>query len=149
MGENENPPATPEGTPPTPVESAPRRKRRKWPWVVGLGILVVPAAIIALWTWITLSYTYSEGERAGYVQKFSRKGWICKTWEGELAMASMPGAMPEIFKFSVRDDSVAAHLTRTIGQRVSISYAQHKGIPTSCFGETEHYVTSVKAVGVP
>jgi hypothetical protein len=57
--------------------------------------------------------------------------------------------MPEIFKFSVRDDSVAAHLTQTMGQRVSISYAQHKGVPTSCFGETEYYVTASKAGGQP
>ena len=140
--------ATPR-TPSTRVETSPPRHRRKWPWVLGLGILVVPAAIVALWTWITLSFAYSTGDRAGYVQKLSRKGWICKTWEGELAMATIPGAMPEIFKFSVRDDSVAAHLTQTMGQRVSISYAQHKGVPTSCFGETEYYVTDAKAVGQP
>ena len=146
MAENET---TPARAPSTRVESAPPRNRRKWPWVLGLGILVVPAAIVALWTWITLSFAYSTGERAGYVQKLSRKGWICKTWEGELAMANLPGAMPEIFKFSVRDDSVAAHLTQTLGQRVSISYAQHKGVPTSCFGETEYYVTDGKAVGQP
>jgi hypothetical protein len=147
MGENENAPATPEERP--PADTAPRRKRRKWPWVVGLGVLALPVAIFAFWTWITLSYTYSEGERAGYVQKFSKKGWVCKTWEGELAMATMPGAMPEIFKFSVRSDSVADQLTRTIGQRVSISYSQHKGVPTNCFGETEHYVTGVKSVAQP
>ena len=98
---------------------------------------------------ITLGYSYSEGERAGYVQKFSKKGWICKTWEGELAMATMPGTMPEIFKFSVRDDSVANVLTSTMGQRVSISYAQHKGVPTSCFGESQHYVTAVKKLDKP
>lgn len=131
------------------MDASPQRPRRKWPWVLGLGILVVPAAIVALWTWITLSFAYSTGDRAGYIQKLSRKGWICKTWEGELAMANIPGAMPEIFKFSVRDESVAAHLTQTMGQRVSISYAQHKGIPTSCFGETEYYVTDAKAVGQP
>jgi hypothetical protein len=133
----------------TRVETAPPRNRRKWPWVLGLGVLIAPAAIVALWTWITLSFGYSTGERAGYVQKLSRKGWICKTWEGELAMANLPGAMPEIFQFSVRDDSVAARLTQTLGQRVSISYAQHKGVPTSCFGETEYFVTDVKAVGQP
>jgi hypothetical protein len=140
--------ATPR-TPSTRVEASPPRHRPRWPWLLGLGILVVPAAMVALWTWITLSFAYSTGERAGYVQKLSRKGWICKTWEGELAMANLPGAMPEIFKFSVRDDSVAAHLTQTMGQRVSITYAQHKGVPTSCFGETEYYVTDGKAVGQP
>lgn len=147
MGENDQPPAAADNT--ADVEKTPPRKRRKWPWFLGLGILVIPVAILALWIWITLSYSYSEGERAGYVQKFSKKGWICKTWEGELAMANMPGAMPEIFKFSVRDDAVATLLTKTIGQRVSISYSQHKGVPTNCFGETEHYVTSVKSVVQP
>lgn len=147
MGENDQPPAAADNA--ADVEKTPPRKRRKWPWVLGLGIFVVPVAILALWGWITLSYTYSEGERAGYVQKFSKKGWICKTWEGELAMANMPGAMPEIFKFSVRDDSAANVLTRTIGQRVSISYSQHKGVPTSCFGETQYFVTSVKPVAQP
>jgi len=141
--------ATSARTPSTRVETSPPRPRRRWPWVLGLGILVVPAALVALWTWITLSFAYSTGERAGYVQKLSRKGWICKTWEGELAMANLPGAMPEIFKFSVRDDSVAAHLTQTMGQRVSISYAQHKGVPTSCFAETEYYVTDAKASDSP
>ena len=147
MGENDQPPRAADDN--ASVEPTPPRKRRKWPWFLGLGVLVVPVALFALWTWITLSYTYSEGERAGYVQKFSKKGWICKTWEGELAMATMPGAMPEIFRFSVRDDSVANVLTKTIGQRVSISYAQHKGVPTSCFGETEHYVTAVRPVAQP
>lgn len=148
MGENDTSPESTAKSRPESSEPSPRR-RRKWPWIVGFGVLLLPALIFALWTWITLSYSYSVGERAGYVQKFSKKGWICKTWEGELAMANMPGAMPEIFKFSVRDEAVAHHLTQTIGQRVSISYAQHKGVPTSCFGETEHYVTSVKPVAQP
>ena len=148
MGENDQPSAAPEDR--TPAEpTPPRRGRRKWLWFGGFGILVIPIALLALWTLITLSYSYSEGERAGYVQKFSKKGWVCKTWEGELAMATMPGTMPEIFKFSVRDDSVASLLTRTMGQRVAISYNQHKGVPTSCFGETQHYVTAVKPLEQP
>jgi hypothetical protein len=146
MGENDLPPAAAESH---SSETTPPRKRRKWPWFLALGVFVLPVALFALWTWITLSYTYSEGERAGYVQKFSKKGWLCKTWEGELAMANLPGALPEIFNFSVRDDSVAGALTKTIGQRVSISYAQHKGVPTSCFGETEYYVTRVQPVAQP
>ena len=129
------------------AETVASRNRRKWPWAVALGVVLVPAAVLALWILITLSFSYSTGERAGYVQKLSRKGWVCKTWEGELAMANLPGAMPEVFKFSVRDDSVAGRLTQTLGQRVSISYAQHKAVPTSCFGETEYYVTAVTAVG--
>jgi len=90
--------------------------------------------------------SYSQGERAGYVQKFSKKGWICKTWEGELAMVSIPGTMPEKFYFTVRGDAVAARINVTLGQRVALTYAQHKGVPTSCFGETEYFVQDVRIV---
>jgi hypothetical protein len=108
---------------------------------------LVPIAVLAVYVWIALHWSYSEGERAGYVQKFSRKGWICKTWEGELAMATIPGAMPEIFRFTVRDDGVATRINETLGRRVALSYEQHRGLPTSCFGETEYFVTGVRPVG--
>jgi len=98
------------------------------------------------WVWLTVSWSYSEGERAGYVQKFSRKGWLCKTWEGEIAMVTMPGAIPDRFEFSSRDDAVAAQINALAGQRVVITYQQHKFIPTSCFGETEYFVTSARAL---
>jgi hypothetical protein len=111
-----------------------------------LAVLIIPTGLFAGWTWVTLHYAYSTGERAGYAQKLSEKGWLCKTWEGELAMANLPGVMPEIFKFSVRNDSVAHLLERNLGKRVSISYQQHRGIPTSCFGETEYYITNVRIV---
>jgi hypothetical protein len=100
-----------------------------------VGVLV----LFGLYTWFTLSWSYSEGERAGYLQKFSRKGWLCKTWEGEILLSSMPGAIPERFAFTVRDDKVVKQLQSAIGQRVQVSYEQHKGIPTSCFGETEYF----------
>jgi hypothetical protein len=93
--------------------------------------------------------SYSNGERAGYVQKFSRKGWVCKTWEGELAMVSLPGSMPEIFRFTVRDDAVAARLNASIGQRVALTYEQHMGLPSSCFGETSYFVVDVKPIVAP
>ena len=103
-------------------------------------------ALVAAYVQVALRWSYSDGERAGYVQKFSRKGWICKTWEGELAMASIPGSMPELFAFTVRDDTVAASINQTMGQRVSLSYEQHRGLPTSCFGETDYFVTGVRPV---
>ena len=96
--------------------------------------------------WVALSWNYSTGERAGWVQKLSKKGWLCKTWEGELAMVSMPGAAPEKFYFTVRDDAVAGELNKVMGQRVSLHYEEKVGLPTSCFGETRHYVTRVTAV---
>jgi len=110
------------------------------------AVLIVPILLFALYTWSTLTWSYSSGERAGYVQKFSRKGWICKTWEGELAIVSIPGTMSEKFYFSVRDDAVAARVNQTMGKRVALVYHQHVGIPTSCFGETEYFVVDVKSV---
>jgi hypothetical protein len=110
-------------------------------------ILVLAGAVLfGLATWATLGWSYSTGERAGYVQKFSRRGWICKTWEGELAMVTIPGTMPEKFFFSVRADSVAESITRTLGRRVALVYEQHKGVPTSCFGDTEYFVTAVRVL---
>ena len=108
-----------------------------------LSVLGGAIALFAMYTWFTLSWSYSEGERAGFLQKFSKKGWICKTWEGEILLSSMPGAIPERFAFSVRDDQVAKDLMAATGKRVVLSYAQHKGVPTSCFGETEHFVEKV------
>ena len=110
------------------------------------AVVIVPVVLFALYTWTALSWTYSAGERAGYVQKFSKKGWVCKTWEGELALVSIPGTMSEKFYFTVRDDAVAARVNQTMGKRVALRYEQHKGIPTSCFGETEYFVVDVKSV---
>ena len=99
------------------------------------------------WVWLTLTWSYSEGERAGYVQKLSHKGWLCKTWEGEIAMVTMPGAIPDRFAFTVRDEAVVKKINTMTGQRVVLIYAQHKFLPTQCFGETEYFVTDVRAVG--
>ena len=108
-----------------------------------LSVLLAVIALFALYVWFTLSWSYSEGERAGYLQKFSKKGWLCKTWEGEILLSSMPGAIPERFEFSVRDDQIAKDLMAATGKRVVLSYAQHKGVPSSCFGETEHFIEKV------
>ena len=110
------------------------------------GVLLGSLLLFGLYTWGALTWSYSAGERAGYVQKFSRKGWICKTWEGELAMVSIPGTMSEKFYFSVRDDAVAARVNQTMGKRVALTYEQHLGVPTTCFGETQYFVVNVKAV---
>jgi hypothetical protein len=126
---------------------SPRRKRRKWPWIV-LGLFVlVPVLLLTAWTAITLNWDYSRGTRTGYVQKFSKKGWLCKTWEGEIAMVNMPGAAQERFAFTVRNDSIASVIDRYQGQRVVLEYEEHKGIPTRCFGETQYFVKGVRALG--
>ena len=126
---------------------APTHKKRNIALSILLAILLIPAVIIALWIWVSLGYTYATGERAGFVQKISKKGWLCKTWEGELAMANLPGTMPQIFSFTVRNDSVAHIIEQNAGKQVSLTYEQHRGIPTSCFGETEYFVTRVNRVG--
>jgi hypothetical protein len=125
---------------------APKKKRHWKLWLLGIFV-VLPCLLIAGYTWVTLHYSYSKGERSGYVQKISEKGWLCKTWEGELAMTTVPGTAPTIFQFSVRDDGVVRDIQRTTGQRVVLSYQQHKGVPTSCFGETEYFITGVRTVG--
>jgi len=110
------------------------------------AVVLVPIVVFALYTWSALNWSYSQGERAGYVQKFSRKGWICKTWEGELAMVNIPGSLSEKFQFSVRDDKIADYVNASLGKRVALSYEQHVGIPTTCFGETQYFVTAVRVV---
>ena len=109
-------------------------------------IVIVPALAIAAYFAVVLRWNYSSGERAGWVQKLAKKGWLCKTWEGELAMVSIPGSMPEKFYFTVRDRTVAEQINKTVGRRVSLVYEQHKGLPTTCFGDTEYFVTAVKPV---
>jgi hypothetical protein len=107
-----------------------------------LGVLVLGAGYF----WVVLSWNYSAGERAGWVQKFSKKGWLCKTWEGEMAMVSMPGTTTEKFFFTVWDDAVAERINKALGKRVSLHYEEKVGLPTSCFGETRHYVTDLTRV---
>ena len=107
-------------------------------------VLLVVLALFAGYIQIALNWSYSKGERAGYLQKFSQKGWLCKTWEGEMQMIPAPGVLPEKFLFSVRDDAVAMQLNAAMGKKISVSYEQHKGIPTTCFGESEYYITAVK-----
>jgi hypothetical protein len=131
----------------TPIASAPAKKKRPKVLIVLLIILLIPAVISSLWVWVTLGYTYALGERAGYVQKISKKGWLCKTWEGELAMANLPGTMPQIFSFTVRNDSIAHVIEQNAGKQVSLTYEQHRGVPTSCFGETEYFVIGVHKTG--
>ena len=129
-------PQAPESPPP------PRGLRRKTKFIL-LAILLAPILVFTLYTVTALSVDYSEGERAGILQKFSRKGWVCKTYEGELAMTTVPGVAPVIWEFSVRDDAVAEGLRKAIGKPVALHYREHRGVPTRCFGETRYYVDGV------
>ena len=138
-----NPESGSQATPP-----APGFARRNWGKLTLFVLIVVPCLVFTIWAGAALSYTYSSGQRVGFVQKFSRKGWICKTWEGELAIVNMPGALSQIVDFSVRSDSVAKAIGEAMAKgRVSLEYSEHRGVPTSCFGETNYYVTWVKAAG--
>jgi len=101
--------------------------------------LFTPFALIAV-------LSYSKGERAGYVQKFSQKGWLIKTWEGELALVAVPGSMPEKFFFTTRNDELAKKINATVGKRVSITYEQHKGLPANWFGDTDYFAKEVKVI---
>jgi len=105
--------------------------------------LTLVAALVAAWLFAAWNWSYSTGERAGWVQKLSNKGWVCKTWEGELALVSLPGSTAEKFFFTVHDDAVAQQITKHIGKRVALHYEEKVGLPTSCFGETRHFVTKV------
>jgi hypothetical protein len=111
-----------------------------------LSLLLIALALGALYFAVVLNWSYSSGERAGWVQKFSKKGWLCKTWEGEIALVSMPGAIPEKFVFTVTDEAAADQINRVMGQRVALHYEQKVGLPTTCFGETRYYVTRVVRV---
>ena len=113
-------------------------------WLTGAIVLIV--AVAAAYVWLALTWSYSDGDRAGYVQKFSKKGWLCKTWEGELAMVALPGSLAEKFPFTVRDAAVAAKLEKTMGRRVTLAYEEHRGVPTTCFGDTDYFVIDVRMV---
>lgn len=112
--------------------------------IVLTGLVAVAVGVGALWTLITLTFSYSDGDRVGYVQKFSHKGWICRTWEGELAMTPVPGAAPEIFTFTVRDANVVKQIHDAEGKKVALHYKEKKGIPSSCFGDTRYFISEMR-----
>jgi hypothetical protein len=120
-------------------------KKRRWKLILW-SILILPIVVFVLYTVFTLNWSYAKGERAGYVQKFSRQGWLVKTWEGELAMVNLPGTAPEKFLFSVRDDAVAGRINQALGKRVALLYEEHRGVPSRIFGETDFYVVDVRVL---
>ena len=108
------------------------------------AVLVLLVFFVAAYLTIAFNWTYSDGNRAGYIQKFSRKGWLCKTHEGELAMTTVPGVAPVLWEFTVSDDRVADELTRVMGKRVILHYKEYRYLPTTCFGETACFVDRVE-----
>ena len=134
-------------TPPAsgPAPKPPRRSFRSWL----LGSLFGAVVLIALYTLAMLWWSYSEGERAGVLQKFSKRGWICKTYEGEVAQYVVGGVAPQIWNFSVRDEAVAGELLKAVGQQVRIHYEEHRGLPTNCFGETDYFADRFEIISAP
>jgi len=131
---------------PTPTPAPVRRSRFKW---YVLGFVAVLAAMVVLYTLLMLWWSYSDGERAGVLQKFSQRGWVCKTYEGELAMYVVAGVAPQIWSFSVRDETVVEELNKAVGQHVRLHYSEHRGLPTNCFGETDYFVNRVEVTAPP
>jgi hypothetical protein len=128
------------------VNSPPRRAGRGLRYVLLLFLLVI--AGLSLWTWLTLSWAYSDGTRAGILQKFSHRGWLCKTQEGDLVLAQFPvaGVTPQIWQFSVRDAGVGAQLEKAVGARVQLHYTEHPGMPSTCFADTRFFVDRVTVI---
>jgi len=108
-----------------------------------IGLLITPLILFAAYLLISSTWSYSDGERAGYLQKVSRKGWICKTYEGELAMTTVPGTAPLIWEFSVWNDTVAKKVAGLLGKKVILHYREYRHIPTDCFGATDYFVDQV------
>ena len=132
------------GTTDTAAAKPPSFFRRNRVKIVLLGILASGVGGVWLWIFATLKFSFSTGDRVGYVQKLSRRGWVCRTWEGELAMSPVPGAVPTIFAFTVRDDAVAKKISEMEGKKVALRYEEKKGVPSSCFGDTHYFITDVR-----
>lgn len=128
------------------VPNAPVASPKKSFVMFGVVAFIIAAIALGLYIFVSLSWSYSSGERAGFVQKFSKKGWLCKTWEGEMSLVSLPGTTAEKFEFTVRDDAVADRINKQVGTRVALVYEQHKGLLSTCFGDTEYFVTDVKGI---
>lgn len=118
-------------------------KRRHWGKLLLLTLAMLPIVAFTVWSVVTLNWSYSEGVRPGYVQKISKKGFVCKTWEGIL-YTDLKGFRSDSFQFSVRSDSIAKLLQTLSGKQVSLDYQQHIGVPSSCFGDSEYFVTGVR-----
>ncbi len=124
--------------------NTPSPKRANWFLRIFLFLMIAPPLGMAAWIWLCFQFVYSSGERVGFMQKLSHRGWICKTHEGQLAMVNLPGQPAELFAFTVRDDRVARDLDKYAGKRVRIYYEQHRGLPTDCFGDTQYFVKRVQ-----
>jgi len=134
--------------PQTPQSAPANSARGHFHWRRYLILLVLAAMfLLSAYTWLVVHWNYSNGYRSGMLQKFSDKGWLCKTHEGELWQSVVPNVAPSIWWFTVRDQGVARQLDTLVGRNIRLHYTEHRGIPTSCFGDTRYFVDSVAAIG--
>ncbi len=110
----------------------------------GSLIILIVLSFLVYWRYYN---TYSEGNRSGTLQKFSKKGNVFKTYEGELIMSSITSTSSttiasEKFYFSVKDDSIANVLFNLEGKHVTLHYEQKRShLPWN--GETNYLITSL------
>jgi hypothetical protein len=120
-----------------------RKIRKTFYWFIALILIVT--AIFIYWKYF---YTFSDGYRAGLLQKFSHKGNIIKTYEGEMILSSVSSnanvaIASEKFYFSVTDKNLAQQLDTIQGRMVIVHYKQKNGV-LFWHGDTEYLVDSVK-----
>lgn len=144
-------PSAAAASPDSPAPSAGRTPRRSFfrrHWLLTTLVVLIGSPVLGLTAWsaIALSWSYSSGKRAGYMQKIARKGYVCKTWEGTLYTDIAGSFRSDSFTFSVRSDSLARAIEALSGARVAVYYDQHVGLPSTCFGETEYFVTRVERI---
>jgi hypothetical protein len=114
-------------------------------WLI-LVVIIVLAALV-YWKYF---FTYSEGYRAGLLQKFSKKGVVFKTYEGEMILSSVRSnrdiaIASEKFFFSAKTEDVANKLNQLQGEYIVVHYREKNGV-LPWVGETRYLVDSVKIV---
>ncbi|HCE59162.1 MAG TPA: hypothetical protein DER09_15345 [Prolixibacteraceae bacterium] len=115
-------------------------------------ILFVLVIVIAAFIYFKYAFDYSKGYRAGLLQKFSEKGVVFKTYEGEMILSSVQSnanvaIASEKFLFSVADESVAKQMEQIQGKNVVVHYREKKGtLPWR--GDSPYIVDSVKVADV-
>lgn len=109
-------------------------------------LLIIVTIFILIYTFIYF-VPYSEGKRSGELIKFSNKGVVFNTWEGEISQG-VSGA--QIFQFSVlqKDQEVIKNLQEYQGEYVNLDYVERYAT-FFWLGDTKHYITKVTKVRSP
>ncbi len=92
-------------------------------------IIIVCGGLFTYWRFY---YSFGEGNKAGLLIQFMKKGYVFKTYEGEIIQAglksypSVPVATKD-FTFSVADPAVADSLMGYEGKEVVLHYTEYFG----------------------